>query len=196
MFADSHVSISSEINFIDSKCHLWITVIQLLNCTFWCQRLLRWNEYCCYKLLLRVVKKKSKHFCSILWQMAVLKFMPVIFAFWMSCGSFIGILENDGLLTSCAVFLPGVLSHCISFSIINILPLGRSQKGLESLFLKLYSIILIHGKLSLSSVNAWSVWKGYPKRAKLLYTCSGWQYMQSKNTTELFLWSVLLVSLL
>lgn len=35
-----------------------MTVLQLLICVLWCQRLLRQNEYCCYKLLLRVEKKK------------------------------------------------------------------------------------------------------------------------------------------
>jgi len=71
-----------------------MTVLQLLICILWCQRLLRQNECCCYKLILRVEKKKSKHFCSILREAAVLRFMPGRSAFWKSCAFSIGILEH------------------------------------------------------------------------------------------------------
>lgn len=81
-----------------------MTVLQSLICILQCQRLLRQNEYCCYKLLLGVEKKKSKHFCSILWQVAVLRFMPVRFAFWMSCAFSVGILEH---------YLEMVFRHCV-----------------------------------------------------------------------------------
>lgn len=95
-----------------------MTVLRLLICILWCQRLLRQNEYCCYKLVFRVKKKKGKHFCSILRQEIVVRFRPVRFAFGMNCASSIGILEHylemvfqHGLLYFCHVSAMSVCSH-------------------------------------------------------------------------------------
>lgn len=101
-----------------------MTVLQLLICILWCQRLLRQNEYCCYKLLLRVEKKKSKHFCSILRQVAAPTFMSVRFAFWMShalCRD-TAALFREGLSTQCAVSPTWVQSLCIPSPIIITVP--------------------------------------------------------------------------